>query len=147
MLNVVNLRISNNQQPITMLKDFYKILETKKTKENNILSKIRINPQHQIFEGHFPNLPVVPGVCLMQMIKEILSKHLNKKLMLTKAANIKFLSMVNPNEQDTLFVEQEYKVSGEEIKVNAKIFFKDITYVKFRGLTRSTALSGGTDIK
>ena len=31
---------------------------------------LRINWGHPIFEGHFPGRPVVPGACLLQIVKE-----------------------------------------------------------------------------
>ena len=44
--------------------------------ENSVKASIELNPVHPIFEGHFPQTPVVPGVCMMQMVKEVLRNHL-----------------------------------------------------------------------
>ncbi len=32
---------------------------------------LTVNARHRIFDGHFPGQPVVPGVCLMQMVQEV----------------------------------------------------------------------------
>ena len=36
--------------------------------EGNITGEILFNEAHDIFKGHFPSIPVVPGVCMMQAI-------------------------------------------------------------------------------
>ena len=47
----------------------------------NAAAKATLNPKHPIFDGHFPESPVVPGVCMIQMIKEILSVILQEEIM------------------------------------------------------------------
>ncbi|MBK7691597.1 MAG: hypothetical protein IPJ31_10925 [Bacteroidetes bacterium] len=37
--------------------------------ENKIIADITINANHAILKGHFPGHPVVPSVCMMEMIK------------------------------------------------------------------------------
>ena len=68
-------------------KDFYTINEFQKLADDKALVSITINSGHQIFEGHFPGQPVTPGVCMMQIIKELGEKWSNKKLMLKTAKN------------------------------------------------------------
>jgi 3-hydroxyacyl-[acyl-carrier-protein] dehydratase len=62
-----------------LLGDFFEIVSLE-TEEGNINALIEINAEHNIFEGHFPGQPVVPGVCQMQMIKEILEQVLEKEI-------------------------------------------------------------------
>ena len=77
--------------------DFYTI--TSLTADNEIAeASLELNPAHPIFEGHFPGQPVVPGVCMVQMIKEILETVTGKTLMLKQSDHIKFLSVINPAE-------------------------------------------------
>ncbi|MCK9612171.1 MAG: hypothetical protein PHR81_08920 [Bacteroidales bacterium] len=88
-----------------MLKDtFFKILEFS-NEGNKDVFKVEINQQHKIFEGHFPGNPVVPGVCLFQMVKECIEVKEAKKLQLSKAKEIKFLSIVNPQLNNVLHIE------------------------------------------
>ena len=60
-----------------LLNDFFTIRD-KVTSETEIWAELIINSNHKIFEGHFPNQPVVPGVCMMQMIKEITENVIGK---------------------------------------------------------------------
>jgi len=55
-----------------------------------------MNRDHPIFEGHFPGNPILPGVCTVQIVKELLEMEVKKELMLKKAGNIKYLGFINP---------------------------------------------------
>lgn len=95
-----------------------------------VISKIKLNPAHKIFSGHFPNNPITPGVVQIQMVKEILEKFYNKELHLLKMPRCKFLKIVNPNETPILSIHINISVMGNVIKVDAfgeeksTIFFK-----------------------
>jgi len=119
-----------------MLKnDFFKILDIKETGGNELIAEIKLNPEHQIFDGHFPGNPVVPGVVSIQMINEILSERLDKKLMLTQARNIKFPAMINPTINPELHFQIKYsKQENEAYKINAQIYFEDTVFLKFNGI-------------
>ena len=77
--------------------DFYTIVSLT-TDKGIVEASLELNPAHPIFEGHFPGQPVVPGVCMVQMIKEILETVTGRTLMLKQADHIKFLSVINPVE-------------------------------------------------
>ena len=63
----------------------------------DITATLTINREHEIFIGHFPGQPVVPGVCMMQMIKEIMEHEKKKKMNLVKAHDMKFLAVIDPS--------------------------------------------------
>ena len=71
-----------------LLNDFFTISD-KVTSETEIWAELFINANHKIFEGHFPIQPVVPGVCMMQMVKEILEQVIGKETNLVQAADMK----------------------------------------------------------
>ena len=75
---------------------------------------VEINPQHPIFEGHFPGNPVVPGVCLIQMIRETIETIHQKKFRLTKADEIKFMNMVIPSLNPKLTLEIQARPKSEK---------------------------------
>ncbi len=118
-----------------LLNDFYKINKIENKSESDIFSEIEINPEHEIFKGHFPGNPVMPGVVSLQIIKETVSLHTGKKLMLTKAKNIKFTAMIKPDVHPILFLKINYsETENNELKVSAEIYFEEIIFLKLSGL-------------
>ncbi|TWW00916.1 3-hydroxyacyl-ACP dehydratase [Chitinophaga pinensis] len=91
------------------------------------------NAAHPVFEGHFPGRPVVPGVCMMQTVQELLEGMLQKKVILKKAANMKFLNMIDPNSHPRVEAAVQYKLQEGEIKVTASLKYEEITFMKFQG--------------
>jgi len=92
-----------------------------------------VNFEHEIFEGHFPGQPVLPGACLLQFVKEVLEEALEKSLRLKKATQLKFISMVVPGDNE-LALELSYKlVENEEISVTGKLVNNEVISFKFQG--------------
>jgi len=116
-----------------LLNDFFTVND-KVTSETEIWAELRINAKHKIFEGHFPNQPVVPGVCMMQMIKEILELVVGKETNLVQAADMKFLAVINPLENNLIHASIKY-VSDESgaINVVASLFKDELVHFKFKG--------------
>ena len=89
---------------------------------------------HKIFEGHFPGQPVVPGACMLQMVKEVTEIILDKKVQLTKADNLKFLQLINPNEHRILQMDFTFSISEHRIaNVSANLSNGSSVCFKFSG--------------
>lgn len=108
--------------------NFYTIISTE-VNGDEVNAVIHINKKHTIFEGHFPNFPVTPGVAMLQMVKELTQNHLNLKLMLTSASNIKFLSLVNPNAHSHLYFHIQINQDENLVRVKNTTSFEDGTIV------------------
>jgi len=52
--------------------------------EGVISAVLDINKDCDIFNGHFPGHPVVPGACMLQIVKEVLEKALETSLTVKK---------------------------------------------------------------
>ncbi|GHS90164.1 hypothetical protein FACS1894201_11500 [Bacteroidia bacterium] len=98
--------------------DFYTIKQAngEGTEFDYVLS---LNKDHFIYKAHFPKNPITPGVCIIQMCKELMELHSGKRLFLKKIHNVKFLSIIDPTVVDVVrvsfskisAVEAGYKVS------------------------------------
>lgn len=84
-----------------LLKDFYSVIESTQNEEE-FTSLIKINKDHPLYIGHFPDRPVTPGVILMQLFKEEAERRCECKLQLETASNVKFMAVVDPNSCDLL---------------------------------------------
>jgi len=117
-----------------MLKDKLFKITFSDHQEFAIHALLELDKNNEIFKGHFPGHPVLPGVCKLQMIKEVLEKTLTKHLMLKQADQIKFLRLIDPRVDNSLQVAITY-TPGEhnQIKVTASIIaLKEICF-KFKG--------------
>jgi 3-hydroxyacyl-[acyl-carrier-protein] dehydratase len=113
-----------------LLNDFYKIITLDSSNINTIKSEIELNPAHTIFKGHFETMPVVPGVCQLQIIKELLEKTLSLSLQTTKGDNIKFTGMIIPRNHPSVLVEINYKQIENNLIVDSKIFHESTIFTK-----------------
>ncbi|MEZ4801491.1 MAG: 3-hydroxyacyl-ACP dehydratase [Gelidibacter sp.] len=100
-------------------------MESKLLEGQLLTVKVKIHEEHTVFNGHFPNFPVVPGVAMLQIIKNILEKHLQQTLFLKSSSSIKFLSLVNPHKENILFFGIHYTMENEVINVKTSTSFKD----------------------
>ena len=92
-----------------------------------ISAKLTLNAEHPIFAGHFPGQPVVPGVCMMLLMRELLEEALDQPLRLLSADHAKFLTMLRPG--DTVEAELRYTA---DLKVTARLFNQAATFFKYQ---------------
>ena len=116
-----------------MLKDsLYNIIAMDHA-DNVVHAVLELDPEHEIFTGHFPDHPVLPGACMVQMIKEVFENVMGTAYRLEKADNLKFLTIVDPQITSTLQLELNYTVDELAAKVNAELVTGEGIAFKFQG--------------
>lgn len=107
--------------------------------DTDLVATIQLNNEHPVFQGHFPNNPIVPGVCLMEMVKQVISKYYQQQYTISNGNNIKFLAVLNPVENPKVTVKVSLKDDNkEEVAFNSSISTEEITFVKFKGAVKTT---------
>ena len=101
--------------------------------ENILRANVQLTPSHAIFKGHFPGEPVLPGVCMTQMVKELLEVHIGKQTRLVKALDIKFLSIITPQQDKSIQLELKLLFMDDAIRVDAKLLDDANPLFKFKG--------------
>ncbi|MGY5849359.1 hydroxymyristoyl-ACP dehydratase [Salegentibacter sp. F14] len=99
-----------------LLKDFYTVAASRE-KDGKLITHLKINKDHEIYHGHFPNRPVTPGVILMQLFKEDVERSLENSLQLKSANNVKFMSVIDPFINNDLFLEYSFEGNNQEIRL------------------------------
>ncbi|WP_188505299.1 3-hydroxyacyl-ACP dehydratase [Parapedobacter pyrenivorans] len=99
-----------------------------------VSASISINKTHPVFKGHFPNNPVTPGVCMMQIIKELAEKWAECSLVLKKARNVKFMAIINPDNHPNIQVELDVEEEDGLLSVRSTTSFEDTMALKFSGV-------------
>ncbi|MGI4862384.1 MAG: hypothetical protein ACRYFZ_00560 [Janthinobacterium lividum] len=97
---------------------FYTVEGAPETTATSVQATIRLNPEHAIFAGHFPGQPVVPGVCMLQIIKELLAGAIQQPVQLVRASNIKFLTVLTPGTHEIVSVQLKFDSSENGILVS-----------------------------
>ncbi|RAR71538.1 3-hydroxyacyl-ACP dehydratase [Flavobacterium aciduliphilum] len=121
-----------------LLKDFYKVEKLERTDEGKYIAVVFLNKEHDIFKGHFPGNPVTPGVCMMQIIKELTQNILGSYLIMTSSTNVKFMALINPEKNSILKLDLE--ISGNlttEIKVKNTTSFDETVALKLTNVYKS----------
>lgn len=117
-----------------MLKDNLYHIEQIQKEEQEVVAQIQLNANHDIFNGHFPGVPVLPGVTMMQMVKEILEEAFAKNLLIKRAGQLKFLQMINPQDISQLTFNIKWSDTEEGYKVNAILKQQEQVFFKMTGL-------------
>jgi len=102
--------------------------------DGSITAALDINMDCDIFNGHFPAHPVVPGACMLQIVKDVLERALDTSLRLRKADHLKFMTMIDPGNTQAVDLDLSYKF-GEDgcINVVAKLSSGEVVCFKFQG--------------
>lgn len=114
----------------TILTDFYTLNSFEKTESGSFVAQISLNKNHEIFKGHFPGNPVTPGVCMMQIVKELTEEFTGNQLFLKTASNVKFMAIINPFETPELTLILDINEAENEVKVKNTAFFGETIALK-----------------
>lgn len=121
-----------------ILKDFYKIISLTKNDDHKYVVIILVNENHSVFEGHFPGNPIMPGVCMMQIIKELTEQITERSLFMQSLSNVKFMALINPFVTPELKLELDITVTEDDlIKVKNTTFFGQTTALKLSSVYKT----------
>ena len=98
--------------------------------EQEVNAQVKLHADHDVFKGHFPGNPIMPGVCMIQMIKEITEKVTEKALFLSVATNVKFMAKINPEENEVIDLSLKISQDDDIIKVKNITSYGDTVALK-----------------
>lgn len=78
------------------LKDSFFELRDSETTGEETRFRIWLNASHPIYDMHFPDNPVTPGVCMIQIIKELAAELAGKPLSVAKVVRARYLRVIDP---------------------------------------------------
>ncbi|RZJ72531.1 3-hydroxyacyl-ACP dehydratase [Flavobacterium sp.] len=114
-----------------LLQDFYTIVSKDAVSDGNFTVNIHVNAAHEVFKGHFPGNPVMPGVCMMQIIKELTEEIIESNLFMQSLSNVKFMALINPDKTPTLRLELNVSETEDNlVKVKNTTYFNDTVALK-----------------
>lgn len=96
--------------------------------------KITLNSEHPIFEGHFPEKSIVPGVVQLEIIRELLSLSVRKEVKLKTMNNCKYLAFIEPQSCGELLIKLNFSKKEEDYAVNTTISNETTSFLKMKGV-------------
>lgn len=104
---------------------------TKNDTEKGATYHIKLNSEHTIYKAHFPGQPITPGVCIVQIAKELMEEQLGQQIEIKTVKNVKFLSVISPDEVTEIDYDlTNIKEEGDEVKFQASVTSGEVVYAK-----------------
>lgn len=81
---------------------------------------LELIPDCMIYRAHFPEQPITPGVCIIQIASELLADLYESDFQLSEVSNAKYLAVIDPKK--TRYITYSFrKVIFDEDKTNVKV--------------------------
>ena len=99
---------------------------------------VSLNLNHEVYKGHFPGKPILPGALQVEMIKDVFGLVQETKLRLNSAKSIKYLGFIEPENIKELSLKFQFKPTDEGMSLRATISDtqedKPQIFTKFSGI-------------
>ena len=116
-----------------ILKNSLYTIADKKMEGSGIFYQILLDRNHFIYKAHFPNEPITPGVCIIQIAKELLEDYLHEEYEISYVKNIKFLSVLSPLSTPTVayvFDKVTFLPETNECKTQVQVQQDNVLFAK-----------------
>lgn len=100
-------------------------------------ASVIINPQHEVFKGHFPGFPLTPAVIQIYFINAILNQIHQKEWVLMSSPKTNFLKIINPGTISEINISGTYQKQEDILVLNAQGTDNEDVLFKFSGKFRA----------
>ncbi len=118
---------------IPLVKDYYTITRQYKEGESYVF-EVDLNEKCAVYQGHFPEEPIAPGVCNIQLIKECAEIAIQQKLQLQVLQRCRFLKLIIPQENKSFMIKINVGFSEEKCMVFAQVIAEQEIYLDLKGI-------------
>ncbi|MDM7988373.1 MAG: hypothetical protein QUS13_13675 [Smithella sp.] len=102
------------------------LTEAKATNSNHIEALAEVPSDSPWFSGHFPGEPILPGIALIYLVKQAITREELKKgnkLHLQALKRVRFTQPVRPGDKLSVMINAEN--TGENVLFSFKVFCKE----------------------
>lgn len=117
-----------------LLKDkYYTVLNEARTDEQNAVFHCELKADCDVYRGHFPEKPVSPGVCNIEMIKECVMVLTGKSLIIKTIKQCRLTAVATPSVCPEVDVTVQAVPTDNGYVVVARIADAERSYMEFKG--------------
>jgi len=113
-----------------ILKDIFFTIKNQNITDGKAEFRVNLNAENFVYQAHFPNNPITPGVCLIQMAVELFSLLKGANFSIKALKNVKFTASINPLEFPEADFLLEFAKNENLWQVKVLIKEKDIVFAK-----------------
>lgn len=107
--------------------------------ENQHEFALQLNAEHLIYKAHFPGKPIMPGVCIVQIAKELAEEMVGRQLDVISVKNAKFLAVINPEKNpEVTYVVEVLMVTEDEVVFSALVKNEKTSFAKLSLVCKKT---------
>jgi len=121
---------------MTLIDSFFYIADLSHT-QDEVYARLRLNTEHPVYAGHFPDQPVFPGALMVQTISEILGRALGAGFQISRADSIKFLTVLDPKQHPEIELAINYTEVQQGIMIDARLFAGAVIFFKLKAALKS----------
>ena len=114
-------------------------ISSKDSTELSVSYVIQLNVSHFIYQAHFPGQPITPGVCVIQIVKELLEDYSHHHLEIQRVKSVKFLNVISPIDNPNLvykFTNLVIDHTAETYKAQVQILSEGLLMAKLSFLCK-----------
>jgi len=89
-------------------------------KENTLTGEFCFNENLNVFKGHFPSLPVLPGIMQLEMVQHVIKKNTGISYKIKSIKKAKFNSQIVPGETIKISL-SFYPLEDDSVNVKAVV--------------------------
>ena len=115
---------------------FYKVVDKQSAEPLHCRYTVIFNVNHDIFKAHFPGNPIVPGVCSLEIVRQLVAcmLEIETEARIISVKNMKFVSLMTPSvdkrfvfdialsqKTDSQYVTKVSILDGDSVAVKASL--------------------------
>lgn len=116
-----------------MLLNKYFTIDSVERKDEETIFHVTLNPEHEIYKGHFQGNPISPGVCTVEMVKECAQQITEEQLNFASIKNCRFISLLTPANETELQVHVNLTESEDGYTIKADVNGQEQAYLTLSG--------------
>lgn len=115
---------------MTILNNVLYTISSREMGETEVVYHVSLNKECFIYQAHFPDNPITPGVCMVQTALELLEDLTGRRLEISEAKNIKFLHILSPTEHPEADFVFTSVVNDEAVKAKVNVMKGDTVFAQ-----------------
>lgn len=91
---------------------------------------IVLNPDSDIYKGHFPGNPITPGVVMIGIARELIARVIDSPITLTGVPSVKYMSVLTPVTSPEVLYDITFNIADGKVKAKAAVKNETNTFAR-----------------